>query len=389
MDPSQFASDAPGTLHYAPAGYWTFHPYPLPPLFRWSDRLAAALSAADRATARWGAVAATAPDGFAGLVARIEAAASCRLSGLEADPAGILDYEAGYRPEADPPEGPADAAAYARALEAACRRGGSGRLDPDEIEEIHGELFPRAYDDPWPVGEFRTGQTWIGPAGAGPDAADFVPPPPDAMRVALESLAGFANGDAELPPLVRLALVHYQFEAIHPFYDANGRVGRLLNGLLLCRWGMLPGPALALSPYLLRHAEVYPQLLARVSRENAVEDWLVFFLGGLVEAAEAAEGLLAALQGMRAEYYGRVASERTAERLREVIDLALVRPYLNVGQVEEALPEANFKSASRYVDRLEALGILNETTGQARHRVFRATEWVARLVEPKAGDSHF
>jgi Fic family protein len=352
--------------------------------------LVTALSAADRGVARLGAL--TAPglsefgladgfsiaDGFPVLVTRIEAAASCRLAGFETDLPAIFEYEAAYRSDGDPPEGPADAAAYAGALEGASRREGEG-IDLDEIEAIHGELFPRAFDDERPVGEFRGGRTWIGPDG--PEDARFVPPPPDVMGDSLESLAGFMRSSGSLPPLVRLALIHYQFEVIHPFHDGNGRLGRLLVALLPCRRGLLPRPVLALSPYLLRHAEVYPDLLARVSRGNEVEAWLIFFLDGLAAAAAETERLLEGLRSMREVYHAQVAGERAADRLREVIDLALVRPYINVGQVEAALPGANFKSASRYVDRIEALGILEETTGQARHRVFRAREWVRRLAD--------
>jgi Fic family protein len=201
------------------------------------------------------------------------------------------------------------------------------------------------------------------------------------MDEAMESLSGFIRSAHPLPPLIRLALVHYQFEVIHPFYDANGRVGRLINSLLLCRWGLVPGPVPALSPYLLRRADAYPELLGRVSRENAVEDWLLFFLQGILEQAQEAEGVLAELEAMRADFFARVAAERTADRLERVIELALVRPYLNVGQVAAALPDGNFKSAARAVARLVELGVLEEITGQKRHRVFRAGEWVARLTE--------
>jgi Fic family protein len=175
--------------------------------------------------------------------------------------------------------------------------------------------------------------------------------------------------------------VHYQFEVIHPFYDANGRLGRLINALLPCRWGLLPSPVLPLSRYLERRAVDYPALLSRVSRENAVEDWLVFMLDGVAESAGFADRLLDEFEDMRAVYYSRVADERAGDRLERVIDLALGSPLLNVGQVDAALTAGNFKSAARTVDRLEALGILQETTGQVRHRVFRAGEWMDRLKD--------
>ncbi|HUF38504.1 MAG TPA: Fic family protein [Anaerolineales bacterium] len=379
MDPSQFSPHAPGSLHFDPDGFWTFHPYPLPPMFRWTDRLVTALSAADRALAAWSVRAAGAPAGFGGLIARVEAAAACRPAGLDTDLADVFDYEAGYRPEEDPPEGPADAAAYAETLEAACRRAGDGGVDLDELEAIHGGLFPREYDDDWPVGEFRRGQTWIGPPGSDPGGSVFVPPPPDVMRDALDSLDKFMRAEGKLPPLVRLALVHAQFEIIHPFYDANGRVGRMLNVLLPGRWGLLDGPAPPMSPYLEQRGERYRELLSRFSRENAVVDWLVFFLEGVVAGVGLAGGLLAALGTMRADYFAQFAAERGAERLQRTIEFALVRPLFNVSQAAAALPAGNFKSTARSVDRLVELGVLEETTGQRRHRVFCAAEWVERL----------
>lgn len=379
MDPSQFSSDSPGTLHFHPAGFWTFHPYSLPPLFRWSDRLVAALSRADRAVARWGALGGRAPDGFGGLAARIEAAASCRLAGLETGLGAIFEFEAAFRPDEPGSPGPVDGSLYAATLESVCKAGPDGGVGLPEIEAIHAGLFPGGLAAGPDAGSFRRGQTWIGTEEEGPAGAVFVPPPPEEMAHELENLEAFIRDDRSLPPLVRLALVHYQFEVIHPFYDANGRVGRLLNTLLLCRWGLLPGPVLALSRYMLDHAAAYDGLISGVCRENRVEDWLAFLLDGLAESVAAAEGLLDDLEAMRAMYADRIAGERTADRLAQVIGLALVRPYLNVGQIDAALDPGNFKSVSRYVDRLVELGILEETTGQKRNRVFAAREWVERL----------
>ena len=381
MDPSQFSSDAPGSLHFDPDGYWTFHPFPLPPLFRWSDRLVMTLSAADWALARMSALVIRAPDGFGGLMARIEAAASCRLSGQRTDLEALCAHEAAYRSETAAPDGHEAAARYAAELERVCRNAAVGAPALQEIAAIHGRLLPGPDDLRGPVGVFRRGQTWIGPPGSGPAEAVFVPPPPEAMTNALESLAGFMRSGTTLPPLVRLAMVHYQFTVIHPFYDANGRLGRLLNSLLLCRWGLLPGPLLALSPFLERRAGVYPELLGRVSRENAVEEWLNFFLGGIVEQAVETERVLEALESMRADYFSRLISERAADRLEHVIDLFLAAPLMNISQVDIALTEGNFKSAARAVDRLVELNLLEETTGQARHRVFRAGEWLGKLLE--------
>ena len=372
MQPRDFSPNAPGSLQHNPGGYWTYHPFALPPLFRWSDRLVAALSAADRALALFRFKVLSAPLAFRHPFLVQEAAASCRLAGY------ALDFEscraAGAQFSHAPHLAPAPQAAARQlqeALEYILGRG-VGRMPLlSEIRTVHSLCRSEPDDERWPAGHFRTGQTWIGTDEGGPQAAEFVPPPPEEMLSSLESLLAFIEQPAEMPELLRLAMAHYQFWVIHPFYFANGRTSRLLVPWLMHVRGLLPGACLPVSRFLLRERDAYHAHLYAVARENAWQDWLIFFLNGLRAEAESGVDYLDRLHEARQAVIGQVSGERTAERLLTIIDFSLGRGYITVNQANALLPGGNFKSASRLVDRLASLGILEEITGQVRHRVYR------------------
>lgn len=368
MDPKTFSPDAPGSLQYDPAGFWTYHPYALPPLFRWTDRLVTAVSAADRALARLEMQVAAGPAEAVPALARLEAAASSRLAGMEMTSGQIYFAEAAgaHAPHLLSPQ---EQRAVALAVE--YERVGTAPVLP-AILRSHTRILPGQVDERWPPGEFRRGQTWIGEPGQGPAAAAFVPPPPEEMNAALEALVAFIERPARLPDLVRLALVHYQFYAIHPFYVANGRMNRLLVAWLLRAWGLLPAAALPLSRWFAARQGEMDGLLAAVSRENAWEDWLVFFLEGIASEADAARGTLQKFAGLSNMLVAGMVGERNAARLQRVAAGLVGRPCVTVSQVEAQLARGNFKSAARVVDKLVRLGVLQEQTGQGRHRVFSA-----------------
>jgi Fic family protein len=181
--------------------------------------------------------------------------------------------------------------------------------------------------------------------------------------------------------LVRTALIHYQFEAIHPFLDGNGRIGRLLAILLLVEAGLLAQPWLYLSAYFeARRLEYYERLLA-VSQRGEWERWLSFFLSAISSQSEDAIARIDRLQRLRAAYHDRVSGERVAARLMQVIDVLFERPILNVRQLEAAL-ETPYRTAQRYIEKLQVLGILREATGQARFRIYQADEILLALERP-------
>ena len=337
MDPRGFSSDAPGGLQYSPAGYWSYLPYALPPLFRWTGELVAALSAADRAVIRLKERLREPPPGFFEWMALLEAVESCRLAGWDVSAEDVLGYEAGYRRPGQAGPQPIEAARRSvYTLLQASRRAPGEAPSLEEIESAHAGLFTGPWDERWPPGRFRRGPTWVG--GAGPLEADFVPPPPDAMREGMRSLVDFMRADQSVPPLVRLAMVHVQFGAIHPFYTANGRLARLLVPVLLIAWDLLPGPALALSAYFRAQEGAFRGLQRAVRRENAWGRWFVFYLNGLRERAESCLDRMDRLESLREELYSVVEGERAAGRMHGVIDLLLTRPYVNVHQVLTALP---------------------------------------------------
>ena len=239
------------------------------------------------------------------------------------------------------------------------------------MRELHALLMEDVRGERQNPGAFRTRQNWIGAPGCAWRDASYVPPPVGEMQEALDALEQFLHAETSLPPLVRLALIHYQFEAIHPFIDGNGRIGRLLISLLSCAWDLLPRPLLYLSAYLYAHRNRYYDLLLAVSREGAWEAWLVFFLRGVAGQSRDAIARIRRLEDLRAAYREQVQTARTSAKLLQVVNLVFARPVLTVRQVEESLKVA-YNTAQQYVRQLEEIGLLREITGQARNRVYRA-----------------
>jgi Fic family protein len=241
------------------------------------------------------------------------------------------------------------------------------------IREMHAQLLDNVRGEHLTPGEFRRSQNWIGPTGCTLQNAPYVPPPPQEMLTALNQLERFLHTSSELPALVRVALIHYQFEAIHPFLDGNGRVGRLLVTLLLYAWNLLPQPLLYLSAYFEANRQEYYDRLLTVSQQGRWEEWLHFFLMGVSVQSLDAIQRITQLQALYLAYTEKIQIERVAERLIDVLALLFERPIVTVRQVEAAL-DVPYRSAARYVEKFVQLRILREITGQARNRIFQADE---------------
>ena len=179
--------------------------------------------------------------------------------------------------------------------------------------------------------------------------------------------------DTEIPTLIRAGMIHYQFEAIHPFLDGNGRVGRLLIVLLMCEWGLLPQPLLNLSVYIERYRQQYYDLLLDVSQQGTWEAWLRFFLRGVSEQARDGIYRMERLREIRIAYQPIVDKDRNPKRMEKVVDYLFSRPILSVRQASDDLGFP-FKTATNYLSKLEQAGILREITGYARNRIFQADE---------------
>lgn len=232
-------------------------------------------------------------------------------------------------------------------------------------------------------GELRRSQNWIG--GARPGRATFVPPPPDQVPRLLADLERFIHDpEPALPPLVRVALVHVQFETIHPFLDGNGRIGRLLIAALLEQWGLLPEPLVYLSGYLKQHqAEYYRRLSAVRSTDNEGGDWegwVGFFLDGVETAATDAErGIVAMASLINADRKRLLAAPRVGAVALRLFELLPLMPRFTIEQVRQKL-DTTFPTATAAVKLLQDLGILSELTGQKKNRLFSYAAYVELLA---------
>lgn len=376
MHPEDFQSGrTPGRVLRHPNGYWTFIPHPLPPVISWSGGLVAALSKADRALGELAGLASMLPNPNLLIqpLLRREAVLSSRIEGTRASLRDLYAFEAVQLTLFEFPEDVKEVQNYVLALQYGLERLATLPVSLRLMRELHAQLLKGVRGEQWTPGEFRRSQNWIGAPGSTIQTAAYVPPPVDEMNRALSALEKFIHQQDDLPALIRLALVHYQFEAIHPFLDGNGRVGRLLNTLLLNDWGLLSQPVLYLSAYFEAHRQAYYDLLLAVSQQGAWEEWLVYFLNGVeIQAADSVRRIQR-LQTLRDGYRGQFQQIRSAARLLQVIDWLFKQPIFDIPQLSLML-SVNYSVAQRYVIQLERAGIVSEVTGQARNRVYRADE---------------
>ena len=375
MKPKDFHNTKAGKVIHTRKGYWAFIPAPLPPALDWTADMLSALSEAERELSRLTTLAGNFP--FQRLLIqpfmRREAVLSSRIEGTRASLVDLYTYESAQLSFLEPGNDTHEVYNYVRALDYGLDRLINFPVSLRLIRELHTKLLENVRGGQLTPGEFRSTQNWIGPAGSTIETATYVPPPVDEMMLALDALEKFIHADTKIPVLARAGLIHYQFEAIHPFLDGNGRVGRLLIMLLLCEWKVLPHPLLNLSAYFERYRQEYYDHLLSVSQNGSWENWLRFFLRGISAQAQDSVVRMEQLQGIRTQYEAFVQADRNPGRMTAIIDFLFSRPILTVRQVEAGLG-IPYVAAKRYIDKLEFAGVLREITGYARNRIFRADE---------------
>jgi len=375
MRPGDFRSTKAGKAIRTQKGYWAFIPAPLPPDLNWTPALITALADAERELAKLTTLAGNFP--FPRLLIqpfiRREAVLSSRIEGTHASLTDLYNYESAQLSFLEPDDDVREVHNYVQAMDYGLERLDTLPVSLRLIRELHAKLMEGVRGGQLAPGKFRKTQNWIGPAGSTIETAAYVPPPLDDMQDALGSMEKFIHADTELPALVRAGLIHYQFEAIHPFLDGNGRVGRLLMVLLLREWNVLPQPLLNLSVYFERYRQEYYDHLLAVSQHGKWEEWLRFFLRGVTAQAQDSVFRMTRLQGIRTRYEELVRTDRNPQRMTAMIDFIFSRPILTLRQLETAL-DMPYMAAKRYVDKLVEAGVLKETTGYARNRVFMAHE---------------
>jgi Fic family protein len=361
-------------------GYRAFVPAPLPPGIAWTPGLLRSLSDADRRVGQLAGEGRSLPNPHLLMRPFIqrEAVLSSRIEGTQATLGELLAADAGAAVDRSPDD-LREVSNYVVALEHGIRRLASLPLSLRLVQEIHAKLMHGVRGEMAAPGEFRRTQNWIGPPGCTLDNATYIPPPPDVMRACLGDWERFLH-DRAMPPMVQVAMIHYQFESIHPFLDGNGRIGRLLNTLFLVERGILPTPLLYLSAFFEATRREYYGRLSAVMAEGDWVGWLEYFLNGVARMSEDALSRAERINALTVRWRQHVAgaASRTPSQL---VDLLAENPYWTIKKVARRLRVA-FTTAQRAVERLVKHGVLNQTTNNQRGKVFCATAILDILEEP-------
>lgn len=361
-----------GTYVHIGGSRRAFVPALLPPKIEIDLDVINALSAADRAVGALSSLGSTLPHAHLLIQPFLgkEAVASSRIEGTQADFSQLAFFNALEHSRAD--DDVRETSNYLKALNYGLSAVQYRPVSLGLLKEMHAILLEGVRGEHTNRGEFRSIQNYIGNRSERIDQARYVPPPPLALTDLLENLQSYIQNPPDMPPLVCLAVAHYQFEAIHPFVDGNGRLGRLLISLLLSTWNVLPQPLLYLSAYFEQHREEYMTGLLRVSTNSAWKSWIILVLGAIREQSNDALLTSRRLTALREEYRERYHTGRSAWILL-AIDLLFERPVITVSRLARSL-NITYPTAMSIVTTLERDGVLTETTGNRRNRVYGAME---------------
>jgi Fic family protein len=361
-------------------GYRAFHPDPLPPKLNWTPKLVRALSDADQLLGRLAGEGRRLPNPHLLIrpFVQREAVYSSRIEGTQSTLGELLASDAGAV-VARSPEDLREVGNYVAALEHGIARLKTLPLSVRLVRELHEKLMTGVRGHHATPGELRRSQNWIGPPGSTLTQATYVPPPHEEMLDYLGAWEEFLH-DESLPPLVQTALMHYQFEAIHPFLDGNGRVGRLLITLLLMQRGVLPLPLLYLSAFFEATRRDYYDSLRAVTERSAWEDWLLYFFNGVARQSEDALSRAERINQQLDHWRKHVSGTGTGVALR-LLDLLGTNPFITVRKAEAQLGVA-FNTAATALRRLVGLRIVNQVGDARRDRVFCAQALLDILEEP-------
>lgn len=354
--------------------YDSFRPAPLPPALDMDDELVADLVSATRSLAKLDTLSSHIPnmDLFISMYVRKEALLSSQIEGTQATLEDVLDPLI----EKNVNQNVMDVVNYIRATEYALERLKSLPLCNRLIRETHAVLMEGVRGQERNPGEFRTSQNWIGAAGCTLKTARYIPPRPDDMVTAMSDLEKYIHSADPLDVLIRAALIHYQFETIHPFLDGNGRVGRLLITLFLMERGALQAPALYISFYLKKNRIEYYDRMSEVRGKGNYEQWVKFFLRAVQASAEDASEAIRELSALHDRNFAAIDSMgRAAKTARALLSYLEQNPIIDIGKTADALG-FSFSTVSGAVKRLEENKILVQTNNASRNRVFAYQEYL-------------
>jgi Fic family protein len=379
-----FKNSPSGRLVQTRNDYYAYIPNPLPTTIAPLDsKLLRLATDAERTLGKLGGIGYLVPnpDFLVIPYTRLEAVASSKIEGTQTSLSELFYYEAAdNKPHAT--DDVVEVKNYVIALNHGLQRLKTLPLSLRLVRELHEHLMTKVRGgtpDKTP-GEFRRSQNWIGPPGCNLNNARFVPPPPDELMKTLGDWENFLHQRESLPLLIQCALMHYQFETIHPFLDGNGRVGRLLITLFLCEREALPYPLLYLSAYFEQFRSEYYDLLLAVSREGHWERWLEFFLTGVIVQSNHAIESARRIINQREEYRQMLQKDKASASVLALLDFVFVNPYLSIRQAAKRVG-ISYPTAQSAIQQLQKLNVLEEVTNKPRNRLYVARQLLELLAD--------
>ena len=378
-------------------GVRIFHPAPLPPApsVDMSSEMQVALSSADRALARLDGATSILPnpDLFVYAFMRQEAVLSSQIEGTQASLEDVLEFEAG----GDSIQRTDDLTEIVNYLNA--MRWGLDQLSKLPvslrlIKGLHERLLAEGRGAERTPGNFRSNQNWIGPPGCTIQQATYVPPPVPEMLEALYQWELFIQKAKDIPPLIKCALAHAQFETIHPFWDGNGRLGRMIVTFLLCSEEILSSPILYLSLYFRQRRELYYQLLQATRDAGNWEDWIIFFLRGVTATSKSALDSAQKITRLHEDLRMRAPKISGSVKAQAFIEGLFFQPYVSI-KLAALMIDATYPTANTLVQQFEKAGILIPVRDVQRNRIYAFRPYIEILHEATSeltgvldGDDH-
>ena len=314
-------------------------------------------------------------DLFISMYVRKEAVISSQIEGTQCTLDDVLDPEVESNANLDV----SDVINYVKATQYALKRLEKLPLCCRLIREVHAVLMEGVRGQDKTPGEFRYSQNWIGPANCALKDARYIPPNVEDMRNAMSDLEKYINESSEYDPLIRIALIHYQFETIHPFLDGNGRIGRLLILLYMMEQGLLAKPVIYISHFLKKNQVEYYDRISEVRRSGNYEQWIRFFLEAVSKAATDSLETINQLLYLHEKNISLLPkTNRSKDNLRALFDYIEQYPIIDIKRTANEL-EVSYNTVSAAVKKMVELGILHETTNAARNRVFAYEEYLEIL----------
>ncbi|MCQ2554338.1 MAG: Fic family protein [Clostridia bacterium] len=314
-------------------------------------------------------------DLYISMYVRKEAILSSQIEGTQCTLEDVLDPEVDKNVNSDV----SDVVNYIKASQYGIKRLETLPLCLRFFREVHAELLEGVRGEEKNPGEFRRSQNWIGPKNCGLKNARYIPPNVDDMNAALDNLEKYLNSDDELDPIVKAALIHYQFETIHPFLDGNGRVGRLLILFYLLEKQVIDKPVIYISYFLKKNQLEYYDRMSEVRRTGNYEQWINFFATAVARAAEDSIDSIKELVALHEKDYALLPEKkREKDAIHMLFTYIESHPIIDIRKTSDAL-SLSYNTVSAAVRKLSELGILKETTNSSRNRVFSYEKYLEIL----------